>query len=496
MILKKVILDNQRRRRRQKKRKSSLALYRRNTEQVRTTRTAANDEERTVRIMISQNIDELQKIPCWVNYIRIWNPTKGGRGGYDKPPINPYTLKDGRTNNPEEWTTYDKAAANIGKTATHRDTKHLDAQGQAPIITAPIEGPGLVLAGGYCGIDLDHVIDESGTLAEWAQNIVDRLDTYTEISPSGNGLHLIIYSAELSEEAYKRETAAFREYRKNGMSADEAIRKAKNVWSIGKQFALSRSGAITSDDRKDCELEIYFYKWGGRYFTVTGNAYIDKPINRGKYADFVAILKEYEGKAAAYKAEQAKKRAATFAPSPVGTHTTSKPATGEENKRMVLSALASINPGELEFKEWYPVVGAIKYSGFLTFADFERWTAGDMCGKTNPRNIPGHNAGIWNRAKLRDTSNTAPLIISIAKRNGWNPSEVFTEEERTKYAKSLHTEDERQKWARSKYSEEERREYGRKLHENDWTEEDTAALDDWKKRINGKSDPTDGKRGF
>ena len=34
----------------------------------------------------------------WVNYIRIWNPTKhGGAGGYDKPPINPFTLWDGKT---------------------------------------------------------------------------------------------------------------------------------------------------------------------------------------------------------------------------------------------------------------------------------------------------------------------------------------------------------------------------------------------------------------
>lgn len=447
--------------------------------------------------MISQNLDELQKIPCWVNYIRIWNPTKGGRGGYDKPPINPYTLKDGRTNNPEEWTTYDKAAANIGKTATHRDTKYLDAQGQAPIITAPIEGPGLVLADGYCGIDLDHVIDESGTLAEWAQTIVDRLDTYTEISPSGNGLHLIIYSAELSEEAYKRETATFREYRKNGMAADEAIRKAKNVWSIGKQFALTRSGAITSDDRKDCELEIYFYKWGGRYFTLTGNAYRDRPINRTKTAEFIAILREYTEKARAYRDEQLQKRAAARSAAPsAGSHSPGRPATGTANKRMILSALAAIDPSVLDFGQWFCIVGAIRYSGFLTFSDFERWTAGDMCGQPNSRNIPNNNTGIWNRAKLKDTSNTAPLIISMAQRFGWTAAEAYTDEERTDYARSLHTEKERLQWARNKYSDEERREYGRKLHENDWTEEDTAALDDWKKRINGKSDPTDGKRGF
>ena len=69
------------------------------------------------------------------------------------------------------------------------------------------------------------------TLALGAKEIVGLLNTYTEISPSGSGLHLFVFA----------------------------------------------SGAdITRHRKKDCFLEIYTE---GRYFTVTGNAYNGvKPI--------------------------------------------------------------------------------------------------------------------------------------------------------------------------------------------------------------------------
>jgi putative DNA primase/helicase len=46
----------------------------------------------------------------------------------------------------------------------------------------------------YVGIDLDHCRDpESGEIAEWAQEIVDRVgdEAYVEVSPSGTGVHII-----------------------------------------------------------------------------------------------------------------------------------------------------------------------------------------------------------------------------------------------------------------------------------------------------------------
>ncbi len=53
-------------------------------------------------------------------------------------------------------------------------------------------GLGFVLNGdGIVCIDLDHCVDARGVLAPWAADIAARArDTYTEISPSGTGLHI------------------------------------------------------------------------------------------------------------------------------------------------------------------------------------------------------------------------------------------------------------------------------------------------------------------
>jgi putative DNA primase/helicase len=47
-----------------------------------------------------------------------------------------------------------------------------------------VQGTGLV------GIDLDHVIGDDGQLEPWAQEVVEGVDSYTEISPSGDGLRI------------------------------------------------------------------------------------------------------------------------------------------------------------------------------------------------------------------------------------------------------------------------------------------------------------------
>ena len=48
---------------------------------------------------------------------------------------------------------------------------------------------------GIAGVDLDHVFDpETGAIEFCAQSIVDRLNSYTEISPSGEGLRIFVYA--------------------------------------------------------------------------------------------------------------------------------------------------------------------------------------------------------------------------------------------------------------------------------------------------------------
>lgn len=42
------------------------------------------------------------------------------------------------------------------------------------------------------GIDLDHCIAETGEIEPWAQAIIERIDSYTEISPSGKGVRIFL----------------------------------------------------------------------------------------------------------------------------------------------------------------------------------------------------------------------------------------------------------------------------------------------------------------
>ena len=56
----------------------------------------------------------------------------------------------------------------------------------------------------FIGIDIDHCV-EDGILSPFAQEIVDSVSSYTEFSPSGEGVHIITkvsfrYGARAQEE--------------------------------------------------------------------------------------------------------------------------------------------------------------------------------------------------------------------------------------------------------------------------------------------------------
>ena len=52
-------------------------------------------------------------------------------------------------------------------------------------------GVGLVIPEGYVILDLDDCYNPNGTLNDAARSLVNRLNTYSEKSPSGGGIHLI-----------------------------------------------------------------------------------------------------------------------------------------------------------------------------------------------------------------------------------------------------------------------------------------------------------------
>lgn len=82
--------------------------------------------------------------------------------------------------------------------ASTRDADHWSDYATASRVArehAGITGVGFVLTADdpFVGIDLDDVIDpETGAVAGIAARAIRRIDTYTEVSPSGAGVHLIL----------------------------------------------------------------------------------------------------------------------------------------------------------------------------------------------------------------------------------------------------------------------------------------------------------------
>ena len=114
---------------------------------------------------------ELKACNNWVCWKSI--PDATAHSGVRKVPINPRTGGNASTNKPETWTSFDAAAA--------------------AAITQGYAGIGFVFANsGFFGVDLDDIGDEAGQLdRSEAAAIVNALQTYTERSQSGRGVHCI-----------------------------------------------------------------------------------------------------------------------------------------------------------------------------------------------------------------------------------------------------------------------------------------------------------------
>jgi putative DNA primase/helicase len=130
-------------------------------------------------------------------------------GRTTKVPYNPNTGRRAASINPGTWATFEQACAASG-----------------------YPGLGFALGGGFAGVDLDKCRDaHTGEIAAWALAIIDRLDSYTEASPSGTGVHVIV--------------------------------------------RVDPSWPVPGGNRKDPGIEIY---GAGRFFTVTGRALNNAPL--------------------------------------------------------------------------------------------------------------------------------------------------------------------------------------------------------------------------
>lgn len=112
---------------------------------------------------------ELRERPQWVGWRLVITPT---RAKPTKQPLSPRTGTPASTTDPTTWATFEEA-----------------------LVCAGSDGVGFVFTADddYVGIDLDGCRDaETGALEPWAADIVSQLSSYTEVSPSGKGVHVIV----------------------------------------------------------------------------------------------------------------------------------------------------------------------------------------------------------------------------------------------------------------------------------------------------------------
>jgi len=126
-------------------------------------------------------LDDLKSIPQRMREMTHWVAWReetritGNTVDKTKPPINPHDGERASPTDPTTWGTLEQALARA---------KRDDLTGVGFVLTQEA---------GIIGIDLDKCRNpETGELTLTAQRIVNRMASYTEISPSGRGVHIFV----------------------------------------------------------------------------------------------------------------------------------------------------------------------------------------------------------------------------------------------------------------------------------------------------------------
>jgi len=121
---------------------------------------------------IPQELKELKRWIVW-KLVKTDKFKKNGDVKYTKPPYSAKTHRKSSITNKKTWATFEEAKAAF------------EEGGYAGIGFVFVRGDGLV------GIDLDECFDEYGELNEYGQQVMSEVDSYTENSPSRDGLHTL-----------------------------------------------------------------------------------------------------------------------------------------------------------------------------------------------------------------------------------------------------------------------------------------------------------------
>lgn len=112
------------------------------------------------------NFEKINNIPHELKALNIWCVQK------NKIPCNPCTHNPAKSNDINSFSDYESAFK------AYKDFT--------------FDGLGIGLFGNIGVIDIDHCVS-NGQMSDMAKNIVNTMNSYTEYSPSGTGVHIIFY---------------------------------------------------------------------------------------------------------------------------------------------------------------------------------------------------------------------------------------------------------------------------------------------------------------
>lgn len=114
---------------------------------------------------------------CWETYKRKRGDCPACGGDVSKVPVNPHSGDLASSTDGDTWGTVEDARDHHASTA--------DTLGVGFVFTPEDT---------ICGIDLDDARDpETGDPEPWAREIIQTLDSFTEVSPSGTGYHVYVH---------------------------------------------------------------------------------------------------------------------------------------------------------------------------------------------------------------------------------------------------------------------------------------------------------------
>ncbi|EMA52022.1 phage NrS-1 polymerase family protein [Halococcus salifodinae] len=181
---------------------------------------------------VPTRLAEREQWICWREAEREGKPTK--------LPIDPLVGELASTTDPTTWTDFETAIEYADRTAT-------DADGIGYVFAA--HDP-------FVGVDLDGCRDpETEVGDEWAVEVINRLDSYTEVSPSGTGYHVLVRGDLATQRRRKGDVEMYdtaRFFTVTGEHVDgtptEVVERSEALGAIQREY-LGETGSETSDER-------------------------------------------------------------------------------------------------------------------------------------------------------------------------------------------------------------------------------------------------------